>query len=388
MERKHALLSPSGSYRWLNCTPSARYEERFVKGSSVYADEGTLAHDIAALRLNHFTGKVKNTTFQKQWAEFKAHELYQPEMDRYVDGYVEYVKEMYINLKRQQGWADLHTEIEVDYSHIAPEGFGHLDNAILSPGRIDIIDLKYGKGVPVSAVANPQLGLYAIGALRLFKFIDNFTVANLHIYQPRIDNISVDNNAVIDITRWAEGSVKKRAAIAFKGEGEFTPGSHCQFCAGRNRCAALATYHKSLAKYDFQNPDELTNEQIAEIFLQSAQFINWINSIRDYATDQAKSGKEFPGLKLVTGRSNRKFASEEPVVKVLAKAGYKPSQYRKFAALSIPELEALLGPKFQKLLGKFVIKPEGAPALVPLTDKRSGIKGAEGAKADFKDLKL
>lgn len=388
MDRKHALLSPSGSHRWLHCTPSARFEERFVKGTSVYADEGTLAHDFAALYLNLYTGRIKKTAFQKQYDALRKHELYQPEMYGYVEGYVNYVKELYVDLKRKKGWADLHTEIEIDYSHIVPEGFGHLDNAILSPGRIDIIDLKYGKGVPVSAVANPQLGLYAIGALQLFKFVDDFKEVYLHIYQPRLDNISTDRNDTSDITSWGEGSVKRKALLAFKGEGEFKPGSHCQFCAGKNRCSALANYHKGLARFDFQNPDELTNEEIAEIFLQSGQFINWINSITDYATDQARNGKEFPGLKLVAGRSTRKFLSEEEVVKALTKAGYKPSQYRKFAALSIPELEKLLGLQFKKLLGKYVVKPEGAPTLVPLSDKRSPMKGKEGAKADFKDLKI
>jgi hypothetical protein len=387
MDRKHALLSPSGSHRWLHCTPSARFEERFEKGSSVYADEGTLAHDIAALHLFLFKGIMKKTEFQKKYAELRAHELYQPEMDTYVSRYVQYIKELYHTLK-QKGWADLHIEIEIDYSYIVPEGFGHLDCAILSPGRLDIVDLKYGKGVPVSAIANPQLGLYAIGALQAFKFVDQFTDTYMHVYQPRIDNISVDRNSVTELTRWGEGSVKKRALIAFKGEGEFSPGSHCQFCAGRTRCKALADHHKSLAKYDFINPDELTNEEIAEIFLQSDQFINWINSIRDYATDQAKNGKEFKGLKLVTGRSNRKFLNEEAVIKAMTKAGFKPEQYRKFAALSVPEIEKLLGARFDKLLGKQVIKPQGAPALVPLTDKRDPIKGAAGAKADFKDLKI
>lgn len=388
MDREHALLNPSGSHRWLHCTPSARYEERFPKTTSIYAEEGTLAHVYMALELDFFKGVISITDYQLQLANIKANKLYEAEMDTHVAATVNYIKGVYLHLKKTKAWVEMHVEIEVDYSHVAPEAFGHLDVSILSPGRIDILDLKYGKGVAVDAKGNPQLSLYAIGAIKVFAFTDTFKEAFLHIIQPRIDSITVDRVKTEDLTRWAEDVVKPLALLAFKGEGTKVPGDHCQFCAGKIRCIENAEYHRSLGKYDFEPPDELTNVQLAEIFLQSAQFINWINSIRDYATDQARNGATFPGLKLVAGRSNRKFISDSAVIEAMDKAGYSAEQYREFAALSIPKLEKLLGAKFKKILGKQVIKPQGAPTLVPLSDKRKSTKGAEGAKADFKDLKI
>lgn len=390
MERVHSLLGPSSSNIWLNCTRAPRFAAKFEKKQSDYADEGTLCHDIATDLTNYRLKRLPKKEYLTRLSDHKSHRLYDIEMDRYSDAFANYVLEIYYGY-RLKGWADIWIETKVDYSDIAPEGYGHLDVCILSPGRIDVIDLKYGKGVPVSAIVNPQLGLYAIGALNQAEFFDEFKDLTLHIFQPRIDNISVFNTTVEECRRWADGTVRKKAKLAYEGQGDFAAGSWCKFCAALPKCKAAADHHKSLAKHDFQLPYELTNDEVAEILLMGEMLINWFNSVKDYANAEARKGAKFPGFKLVNGKSNRRYkaGNENQIKAILKKAGYDVKAFEKYQLLGIGDMEKMLGPvKFDKLLGKYVEKPTAAPTLVPVDSKRESISGSEGAKTHFKDIQI
>jgi hypothetical protein len=391
MERQHSLLGPSSSGIWLNCTPAPRFAEKFEKKVSDYADEGTLCHDIAADLLNYRLKRLGKREYLVNLAKHRSHRLYDPtEMERHAEAFVNYVLAIYDSY-RQKGWADIYVEIRVDYSHVVQEGYGHLDVGIISPKTIDIVDLKYGKGVPVSAVVNPQLGLYAVGVIEDQRFTDEFEILNLHIFQPRIDNISVFNTTVQECNKWAQGTVKKKAALAYKGEGDFYAGSWCRFCAALPKCKAAKDRNTELAKFDFKLPYELDNDEIAEALLLGENLITWYTGVKEYATAEARKGAKFPGFKMVNGKSNRRYidGKEESIIKALTKAGYTDKQIKKSILLGIGEMEKLLGAEgFNKMLGKFVVKPPGAPALVPETDRRSAMHGKAGAQNDFKNIKI
>lgn len=390
MEREHSLLNPSSCSIWSNCTPAARFGEKFEKKSSDYADEGTLCHAIATDLLNYRLKRLDKRGYLVNLAMHRAHRLYDPtEMERHAEAFVNYVLGLYHSYQ-QKGWVDIYIEIRVDYDHIAPEGYGHLDVGIVSPKTIDVIDLKYGKGVPVSAIVNPQLGLYGVGLIEHQRFTDEFENLNLHIFQPRLDNISVFNTTVKECMKWAEGKIKKAALLAFKGEGEYNAGTWCRFCAALPKCKAAADRNTELAKYEFKIPYELDNDEVAEVLLLGETLVNWYTSVKEYATAEARKGAKFPGFKMVNGKSNRRYidGKQEHIIKVLRKAGYSDEQIMKSALLGIGEMEKLLGGEgFNKMLGKFVVKPPGAPALVPETDRRSAMHGKAGAQNDFKNIK-
>ena len=390
MEREHSLLNASASDTWLNCTRAPRFAAQFEKKNSDYAEEGTLCHSIATDLIMYRLGMLVKRVYLTRLAEYKLHRLYDPEMNGYALAFAEYVLNIYYAAKKR-GWADIWIETKVDYSHIAPEGFGHLDIAILSAGTIDIIDFKYGKGIPVSALANSQLSLYALGVIKAAELLsDEFKTLNLHIHQPRIDNISVYNTTVDDCVKWANQVVKKKAKLAFDGAGKFVPGKWCRFCAALPKCKAAASHHKNLVKHNFVMPYELSNDDIADILLLGQTLETWLTAVKDYAQSEAKKGVKFPGLKLVSGRANRKYkeGKEAAIKAALKKKGFKESQFTAVQLLGIGAMEKLLGVvEFGKVLGKFVEKPEGAPTLVPETDKREPI-GKDRALKAFKNIKI
>jgi|SRR6478752_1052492 len=391
MEREHSLLNPSSSDIWMNCTRAPRFAAQFEKKNSDYAEEGTLCHSIATDLLLYRLKRINKRVYLTRLGEHREHRLYNDEMDGYAEGFVNYVLQIYYSAK-QKGWADIWIETRIDYSHIAPEGYGHLDIAIISAGTIDIIDLKYGKGVAVSALVNSQLGLYAIGVIKSLELLqDEFDKLNLHIYQPRIDNISVFNTTVKDCVHWAEKTVKQKAQLAFKGEGEFSAGKWCRFCAALPKCKAATEHHKQLTKYNFVMPYELSNEDIADVLLLGQTLETWLTAVKDYAQAEARKGVKFPGFKMVNGRAVRKYkeGKEQQIKSVLKKAGHSESAFTITQLLGIGGMEKLLGKQgFTKLLGKFVEKPEGAPTLVPETDKRKAINGKDGLIKAFKDIKI
>lgn len=382
--RKHALLSASGSSRWMNCTPSARLEENFKDERSVYADEGTLAHEFGDVELRHRLGLISKAVYSKEIAKLRKHELYSSEMQPEVEKYVGIVLEAFNVAKQKNEDAVILIEQRLDFSHLVEKGFGTGDAVIIADGVLEVIDLKYGKGVRVDADDNPQLKLYGSGALREYELLYDIRTVRLTIVQPRLDHVSVFDVSVEDLKSWGEKEVRPKAQKAYKGEGEQTPGEWCKFCKAKSICRALAQENMKLAAYEFQDPHLLSDKEVLEIYGQLEVFYDWAKSLSSYVLDEALKGKAWPGYKIVEGRSNRKWLDETKVAEVLRK-DYGEDEFMISKLAGITAIEKLVGKaKFGPLLNEFIVKPPGAPTLVPESDKRPAM-GIEQAKMDFKD---
>lgn len=374
--RAHALLSASTAHRWLRCPPSARLEETFENTTSVFAEEGTAAHALAEYKLRVFLGQKS----QRPESVFDSADL-----EYYTDMYAEYAAELITAARAGCKDPIVLLEQRLDYSCYVPEGFGTGDLIIVADGILDIVDLKYGKGVAVSAEDNPQMKLYALGALALFDSLYDIQVVRMSICQPRLENVSTYEITVDELTAWAEKELRPKARLAISGEGEFLPGEHCRFCRARQTCRARAEEYLSLAKHDFKPPLLLTEEEIAEVLSLADRLSLWAADVYAYATDMAiREGKEWQGYKLVEGRSNRRYTSESLVAEIVTAAGY--TDIYKQSLIGIADMEKLLGKqRFKELLAHLVEKPPGKPALVPLADKRKAITIKQTAAADFKE---
>ena len=387
--RPHALLSASGSSRWINCTPSAKLEEKYGKQTtSVYAQEGTLAHEISELYIKHdILHSIDAEEFSYQLETLMENELFNEEMLSVIPIYVDYCASEYKSAKSQNSEAIMEIEQKLDLTEYVPESFGTADCIIISDGTIEVIDLKYGKGVPVYADANRQLMLYGLGALRKFDVMYDIQNIKLTIVQPRINNISTWQISVKDLMHWAETELKPAAKLAFEGKGEIKAGSWCKFCSVKNQCKALAEQQLEIAKYEFKKPEFLSDDEISDILKRAHKFIEWINSIEEYAQTEAYNGnKVWPGFKVVEGISRRKWVDEEKVIDTLYSRFPELSDDQIFDTklVSISQIEKLLGKKtVQEKLSDVIIKPQGKPTLVPDTDKRPSI-GIEDAINDFK----
>ena len=387
-QRAHALLSASGASRWLNCTPSARLEEEFGKEeASVYAAEGTLAHEFAELIIRHTILKeLGQAAFEARYYELLENDLYTEDMLDYVYQYVDYVKDEFAASSIDTKDAVLIIEEKVDLRQWIPESFGSCDAIIIADGTMKVMDLKYGKGVPVSAIGNKQLMLYALGAYDKYSIMYDIVNIDLHIVQPRINNINSWSVEANELLNWAENTVIPAAKLAFNGQGQLKAGDWCKFCKVKARCRELYKANIELAKYDFASPqDLLTDDEIADIIDKVPRLVEWANSVLAYATEEAvENGKVWPGHKLVAGRSTRKFTNEIDVANTLIKEGFERDAIFDTKLKSLTALERVTGKKtFEALLGSYVVKSEGKPTLVPLSDKRPAI-GAEDAINDFK----
>lgn len=383
--RSHALLSPSSAYRWLACTPSAKLESTFPESSSTYADEGTLAHSISELIIMWRLNQVTEPVYEQAMDEYRQHELYEPAMEEHCDNYAVFVIEQFHAAKVRTIDARLFLEQKFDLSDYIPEGYGHVDVSIIADGVLDITDLKYGKGVPVSAINNQQLKLYGLGALKQFDYLYDIRTVRMTVFQPRIDNVNTWEISVTDLLQWAETELKTLAAMAFEGEGEYVPGDHCRFCKAKPVCKKLADYNLQLAQYDFRNPDLLIDEEVTDILDRVDLFKNWVESVEAYALDQAvKHGKQWPGYKVVEGRSNRKYSNETAIANLLREKGHGDDVIFKKSLYGITELTKLLGKKqFDLIVSPLLVKPPGKPALVAAADPRPAISSLENARQDF-----
>ena len=383
----HALLSPSGASRWLACTPSARLEQQFPDTSGEAAKEGSLAHELCETLLKYHVKQIKKSAYSKAIQEITANPLYNADMQTYAEGYAAFVMERFAEAKKRNKDAVLNIEVKLDMSEYVPEGFGTGDAVIIADGILDIIDFKYGKGVQVSAVDNKQMMLYSLGALDEFDILFDIHTVRATIYQPRIDNISSWEITVDDLKRWADLELIPRAAMAFDGDGEFIPGSHCQFCRAKAQCKAIAAENLKLAKYDFQNGELLSEDDIADILSRADAFKKWINAVEDYALKEAvDNDRTWPGYKLVEGRSNRVYADQDAVAKRLIGNGIPEEILYTKSLLGITAMEKALSKKtFEEICSDLVIKPQGKPTLVPLSDKRPAINKIEGAINEFKN---
>lgn len=379
---KHALLSASGAKRWLSCPPSARLAEDFPNKTSEYAAEGTLAHEIGELTLRNKLGEISTRTFNSRLKKLKEGELFKEDMIDYVDIYVDTCMEKVAEARSISSDAVINLEQRLDFSVWVPDGFGTGDMVIIADGIIEIIDLKYGKGIPVSAIDNPQMKLYALGAINEFQFLYDIEKVKMTIVQPRLDAISTDEISVEDLLRWAEEVLKPTAQLAFKGEGEFCAGEHCKFCKVAAVCKARAEKNLELAKYEFANPNILDNSEIADILGKADELIKWAKDVQDYALETALQGEEYPGWKVVEGRSNRKWTDEDKIGEILIGQGFLENIIYTKKLTGISNMESAIGKKeVVRLLGDYIIKPPGKPTLAPESDKRPVYNSAE---SDFK----
>lgn len=373
---KHALLSASSSRRWLNCTPSARLEEKFPSDNgSVYAEEGTAAHALAEHKLK----RMLKRRSKRPVSDYQC-----DEMEECTDGYVSYAMEQVELAKQNCKDPVVLIEQRLDYSAYVPEGFGTGDLLIVADGTLTVIDLKYGKGVAVDAEWNPQMMLYGLGALELFDAIYDIDTVRMTIYQPRLESVSTWEISVEGLMKWVEEELKPRAQLAINGEGEFRCGSWCRFCKAKNTCRARAEEYLKLAQMEFQPPALLSDEEIAEVLKVADDLAKWAADVYAFATDEAIThGKQWTGFKLVEGRSNRKYMDEEEVAEAARAAGY--TDIYKRSLVGIAEMEKLMGKKkFTEVLGKLVYKPQGKITLVTESDKRQAVVMAT-AEADFKE---
>ncbi|RGS76975.1 DUF2800 domain-containing protein [Ruminococcus bromii] len=382
----HARLSASGAKKWINCPGSIQLEENFEDKPSQFAEEGTNAHALGEAKIRLATKEYNRTKYHNAIRNLEITE----DMEDYAESYKNYVIERYNSALQKTPDAILMLEQRLDFSKYVPDGFGTGDAVIIAEGKLEIIDLKYGKGVEVSAVDNPQLRLYALGAYEAFDMLYGFDTVEMTIYQPRLDNISSENISVAELLEWGE-SVKKAAQLANDDSViECVAGKHCDtgFCKARPVCRAYAEERQKMAVYDFKPPAMLTVAEIADIIEQSASLEKWAKLVCDYALEQAyKHGVEYPGYKVVEGRSNRKYSkTDSEIAKILTDNGYQESDILVHKLKGITDIEKLLGKKtFAEVLGSYVVKPPGKPTLVCSEDKRPAINSAMQAQEDFKN---
>lgn len=381
----HATLSASSSKRWLSCPPSARLEaklrDRFGDRSSTYAEEGTKAHALAELKLRHLNGEINDFNYKSQR---EAGDVVPTEMDRYTDLYVDVVMEKLFAARANDPDAKLFIEQRLDFSPWVPGGFGTGDAVIVSNHTLEVCDLKYGKGVPVSAVDNPQARLYGLGAINVFGTVYDFIEIRNTIIQPRLDSITDETMTRDELIEWGE-SIKPIAQLAWEGKGEFTTGDHCKFCAARAICAKRAAEALSVVRYGFDTPNVISDDDIPGILAVLDVAEEWCKDIRQYALNQALNGQRYYGWKLVRGRrGSRAFTDEEKVREQLGRAGYTGEQIEKRGLKSPSEIEKLIGHNaFDALVGKYVSQSQGSLVLAPEDDKRPEYSSAN---VDFADL--
>lgn len=368
----HAILSPSASGRWLVCNRAARLELQFPDEESDFAKEGTLAHSIAEVLLK--SGEYLLTI--DKWKYFKEQEFYSEAMYEHVQDFVNYIYE-----HKNPNVKNWHSpERKVDLSAWVPEGFGHIDDPFVAGNVLHIFDLKFGKGVQVSAQDNSQLKIYALGMLDELEAVFDIDEVHLHIYQPRLNNIDKFVISVEDLKFWGNTVLIPAARLAFDGEGEFVAGDHCHFCRARHQCRALADYNLELAKLRFEDYSLLNDDELMQIFAQRKIFESWIKAVSDFALAQALKGKQWPGYKVVEGRSNRKYKDEDKIAKILLDKLYISNMHKPKELLNLEDMQKLLGKEsFDKYIVPNLIKPPGQPALVPLSDDRPVFKDAAKA---------
>lgn len=382
----HAVLSPSGAHRWLSCTRSARLEQQFPDKAGKVAEEGTLAHSLGELILKYKLKRISKQIYQRDLKKIEANELFDHGMMEHAESYSVFVLERFYEAQSHTKDAVIYLEHKLDLREYVEEGFGTGDCVIIADGTMEIIDLKYGKGVLVSAENNKQMMLYALGALKDFDFVYDIDTVRMTIFQPRIDNFSSYEIKVVDLLTWAEVDLKPKAKLAFAGEGEFVPGTHCQFCKAKALCKANADYNLELARHDFAVPELLSDEDISDILERADLFTKWLKGVLDHALSEAVlNGKKWPGFKLVEGRSNRAYSDQSLVATKLLEAGFvKEIIYKDPELHGITEMTKRLGKKtFETLLTDLIIKPQGKPTLAPLSDKREELNSVDAAQKDF-----
>lgn len=380
-ERAHAVLSASSAHRWLLCPPSALLEQDFPDTTSEAAREGTLAHEICEVKLQRYIGTISKSTGTRRINKLKQEELYKEEMDHYTDDYLDFIKAAALKFRDMPYVA---IEKRVDFSSWVPEGFGTADCIMIGDDIMHVIDFKYGKGVPVSPVDNPQMQLYALGAFSMYGMLYDIKSIQMSIVQPRIDNIETwetSLDTVLGFGDWAKGVADQ----AIKGEGDFNPGeSQCRFCRARAQCRARAEENVRMAFLTDKKPELLSNDEIGEYLLIGEDVARWLADLKEYALKESLAGREVAGWKAVEGRGSRAWTDGDAAFRKLIASGIDEAMLYERKPLTLAQTEKMVGKKeFTELVGDFIEKKPGKPALVQVSDKRPAITNAVTAAEAF-----
>lgn len=377
--RAHAILSASGAERWIACPPSARLEEDLPDRGSAFSEEGTRAHAFAENELRYWLGLLSQEAYLQNQSAFDNET---PGFKADAMRYVQYAIDTIEQVRAATPDAAIMVEERLDFSHVVPEGFGTGDLVIVADGTLWVIDLKFGKGVEVEADDNPQLKLYGIGALGSHGILYDIREVKLVIVQPRLTGEpSVWSTTPEALRQWAQTVVAPAASLAWAGDGAFNPGDHCRFCRAKGTCKARAEDALAVTQYEFREPALLSDEEIAAILEKADRVRKWAADVQEHALKQAEHGHQYPGWKLVRGRSNRKYKDQEAVALALSGAGIPESVIFERSLLGITAMEkAITKKKFNELLGDLVEKPLGKPVLAPASDDRPEIES--GAPID------
>lgn len=386
-ERSHALLSASGSHRWINCPASPRLEENFPEETSSYAEEGTLAHEFAELILKVDLKLMPMAYYRQQADKLRKHSSYYSGMEEDIKPYTDYVKQQFTAAKRVDKNAKLLIEQKFDLTRYVENGFGTSDCAIIYSGIVEVIDLKFGKGLQVEAAHNTQLKYYGLGVLETLPDKgESIKTVKLTIAQPRLDNISSWPIPAKFLSQWAEEVLKPKAIEAYTGEGEQVAGDWCQFCKARPKCRALHDLTLEAIRRDYDellDPRLIDDQELIELYKKSDFITKFLVDVKGTVLKEALSGKKWQGYKLVEGRSNRQWVDESKAISKLEENLYMPTEYLNQKLKGLGDLEKLLGKAgFREHLEPLTHKPPGAPTLVNEDDKRP--EWAENqAKRDF-----
>lgn len=402
MPDKHAILSPSAAHRWLHCTPAPRVEAEFPETTSEYAEEGRLAHSVCELAAKKKFTVMNNRTYNSRLKKLKADPKWDDEMLSTAATYVEHLTEHAMRFEHAPYVA---LEVQVDITDYAPEAFGTCDCVMIGGDELIITDYKHGKGVPVSAQDNPQMLLYALGALKLYRPIygDMIRRVSTYIDQPRLGSYDGASMTVEELLAWGE-SIKPKAAAAFMGTGEFAPGEWCRFCRAKAKCRARANQNTALedfkdciplgrsipmqAEYDatgFKPSNCLTDEEIGALLVRAEGLVAWYNDLKEYALAACLNGKTIPGWKAVEGRSTRAWTDQDAALDALMAGGVEEAIIYDRVPKTLAQLEKVIGKqRFGELVGGMITKSPGKPALAAESDKRLAYNGAA---ADFSEVK-
>lgn len=402
MPDKHAILSPSAAHRWLHCTPAPRVEAEFPETTSEYAEEGRLAHSVCELAAKKKFTVMNNRAYNSRLKKLKADPKWDDEMLSTAATYVEHLTEHAMRFEHAPYVA---LEVQVDITDYAPEAFGTCDCIMIDGDELIITDYKHGKGVPVSAQDNPQMLLYALGALKLYRPIygDMIRRVSTYIDQPRLDSYDGASMTVEELLAWGE-SIKPKAAAAFMGTGEFAPGEWCRFCRAKAKCRARANQNTALedfkdciplgrsipmqTEYDatgFKPSNCLTDEEIGALLVRAEGLVAWYNDLKEYALVACLNGKTIPGWKAVEGRSTRAWTDQDAALEALMAGGVEEAIIYDRVPKTLAQLEKVIGKqRFGELVGGMITKSPGKPALAAESDKRPAYNGAA---ADFSEVK-
>lgn len=382
---QHALLSASSSERWLHCTRAPRLEEQLPESTSTYAEEGRLAHAIAELKALKKYTVLKPSTYTRRLNKLKKDSLYTTEMDRHTDTYIDVLNEIAMNYDSRPHVA---VEQRLDFSQFVPEGFGTGDCVMIGGNKLNIIDLKYGKGVPVSAEHNPQMMLYALGALSVYSLLYQIDTICMTIVQPRLDSVSSWEISRDDLLNWAAFTVRPKAQQAFAGEGDFAPGDWCRFCRAKANCRARADQYSAVMDFVDEHPIPaglLSTAEIGHLLNETRGLKAWLADLEEHALNLVLTGEDVPGWKAVEGRSTRAFTDQAAAFAAIQQAGIDEAMLYERRPLTLSAIEKMMGKaQFAEVVGSYVIKPQGKPTLAPETDKREPF-GQSAAARDFSE---